>query len=423
MDTPQKILINLPHSPGIYIYKNKEGAIIYVGKAKDLKKRVTQYFQRDDAVGDKTATLVNQIHQIKTISTDNEFDALLLEAKLIRELLPKYNVISRDDKSPLYIVITKEMLPRILWLRKTSFSHYPNAVLFGPFQSGRVARSVMRQIRHIIPYCTQSRRNGKSCFYSHIGLCDPCPSTVVTKQETKRYRGNIRKIISILSGKSLSLLHQLEKEMRKIAALNHFEEAQILKNRISGLRELLQRHFDPSIYIQNETFTLDIRREEQESMQKVLLIPSIHRIECIDISNTQGTYATGSLVVFIDGLASTNEYRRFKILTKDAPNDFAMISEVVRRRFAHPEWPNPDLLVIDGGKGQLAAASAAPVPIIGLTKRFEEIIVPDRDDWKILKLPLSHKGLQLLMRVRDESHRFALAYHRLLRSRAFLPKI
>jgi len=423
MDTPQKILANLPHTPGIYIYQDGEGITIYVGKAKNLKRRVTQYFQRDDAVGEKTALLVSQIHDIKTISTDSEFDALLLEAKLIREFLPKYNVISRDDKSPLYIAITKETLPQILWLRRTSLSQHPKAAFFGPFQSGRVARNVMRKIRHIIPYCSQKQRNGKPCFYSYIGLCGPCPCAIMSQQEINMYRNNIRKIISILSGKSLNLLHQLEQDMRKKAALNQFEEAQILKNQVSGLRELLQRHFDPAMYVQNETFTQDIRNDEQESLQALLHIPSIHRIECIDISNTQGKNATGSLVVFIDGIPATHDYRRFKIRSKDVPNDFAMIAEVVRRRFSHPEWPPPDLLVIDGGKGQLAAASAAPVPMIGLAKRFEEIIVPDGDHWKTLKLSLSNTGLQLLMRIRDESHRFALRYHRLLRSRAFLPKI
>jgi excinuclease ABC subunit C len=154
----------------------------------------------------------------------------------------------------------------------------------------------------------------------------------------------------------------------------------------------------------------------------------IHRIECIDISNTMGMYATGSLVVLIDGLPSNSDYRRFKIRTKEAPNDFAMVAEVLRRRLKHTEWDYPELLLIDGGKGQVGMAQKVlneanvSIPIIGLAKRFEEIIVPVGDDWKTLRLPMSDKGLQMLMRIRDESHRFALRYHRLLRSRAFLPK-
>lgn len=423
MDTIKKTLTQLPRLPGVYIYKDKQNNTLYVGKAKDLKKRVSSYFQRDDAIGAKTSLLVSQIDQIKIIPTHNEFDALLLEAKLIRKFLPKYNAISRDDKSPLYLAITKETLPRILWVRKTSLSQFSTATFFGPFQSGRVARNLLRQIRRIIPYCTQKQRNGKPCFYSHIGLCDPCPCAITKRKDIEIYRHNIRKIITILSGKSLKLLHDLERQMRAVASENRFEEAQVLKNRIQGLRGLLEHHFDPAMYVQNDMFLVDIRTEERESLQELLHIPHIYRIECIDISNTQGKYSTGSLVVFADGVAQTREYRRFRIRSKEAPNDVAMIAEVVKRRFAHPEWAMPDLLVIDGGKGQLRAASAAPVPIIGLAKRFEEIIVPEGDNWKVLKLPMYHKGLQLLMRVRDESHRFALTYHRLLRSRAFLSKI
>lgn len=419
METPKETIKKLPHTPGVYIYKNRTGITLYVGKAKDLKKRVSQYFQRSETLDEKTALLVAQISHIDWIQTDSEFDALLLEANLIRTYLPKYNVISRDDKSPLYIAITHEPLPRILWLRKTSLVQQAKAIIFGPFQSGRVARTILRQLRHIIPYCTQKKRNGTACFYTHIGLCDPCPSRALTIEQAKIYRNNIRKIVAILSGKSLTLLHTLEREMIAKAAKNQFEEAQILKTRVEGLKGLLARHFDPHVYIQNETFAADVREDERMSLEKALHIPNIHKIECIDISNTGGTYSTGSLVVLIDGIPSTGDYRRFKIRTYEAPNDFAMIAEVVKRRFSHPEWPMPDLLVIDGGKGQVAAASVAPVPVIGLAKRFEEIIVGEQT----LRLPLDDRGLQLLMRIRDESHRFALAYHRLLRKKAFLPRV
>jgi len=150
----------------------------------------------------------------------------------------------------------------------------------------------------------------------------------------------------------------------------------------------------------------------------------ITRIECIDISNIHGKHSTGSLVVLLNAIPSTSDYRRFKIRTKDAPNDTAMIAEVLRRRLKHTEWPYPQLLVVDGGKGQVAAAvtvlGSLAIPVIGFAKRFEEIIVPMGSDWKIIRLPVSHKGLHLLQRIRDESHRFALRYHRLLRSRAFL---
>lgn len=437
MDTPRQTLTSLTHLPGVYLYKDTHGSVLYVGKAKDLKKRVSQYFRKDNAAGDKTALLVSQVYQIKTIPTDSEFDALLLESKLIRELLPKYNAISRDDKSPLYVAITiKETLPRILWLRKTALSLYPKATTFGPFQSGRVARGILHDLRRIIPYCTAKQRNGKPCFYTHLGLCDPCPSVIslmqdspVRKQLTKMYRTNIRNIVAILSGKSLTLLHTWERRMEWEARNEHFEEAQQLKTLVDHLRELHKRHFDPHLYIQNEGFMQDVRSQEREMLENALQevypgMQPIVRVECIDISHTYGTHATGSMVVLINGLPSTSDYRRFRIRTRDAPNDIAMIAEVLKRRLRHTEWEYPQLLVIDGGKGQVAAASAAlrslSIPVIGLAKRFEEIIVPMGKEFKIIRLPISHKGLQLLQRIRDESHRFALRYHRLLRQKAFL---
>jgi excinuclease ABC subunit C len=440
METPQETLALLPHQPGIYLYKDKTGQILYVGKAKDLKKRVSQYFQKE--VEGKTSILVSQIHSIETIKTDSEFDALLLEAKLIRTHLPKFNIIARDDKSPLYIVITMdEELPRILWLRKTALEGYPKATLFGPFQSGKMVRTILRQIRAIVPYCSAKVRDGKPCFYTHLGLCGPCPSAVSKMENSserqilvRTYRNNIRKIISILSGKSLVLLHDMEKEMQQFAKKEEFENAQNMKLKVTSLHELLARHFDPHVYMQNETFAQDIRVEEALALKDALqnVYPNmepIERVECIDISNTMGKHATGSLVVLINGIPSTGEYRRFKIRLKDAPNDFAMVAEVLKRRLKHVEWDYPELLVIDGGKGQVGAAKKIledmniSIPLIGLAKRFEEIIVPHNEGWKVIKLPISHKGLHLLQRIRDESHRFALRYHRLLRSRAFLPKI
>jgi excinuclease ABC subunit C len=440
METPQETVKSLPPAPGVYLYINEIGETIYVGKAKNLKKRVSQYFQRDDAIGDKTTTLVSQIHRIKTIVTDSGFDALLLEAKLIREFLPKYNVISRDDKSPLYIVITtRELLPRILWMRRTSLEAYSDATIFGPFQSARTVRSLLHDVRRVIPYCTQKTRSGKPCFYTHLGLCEPCPSLLSKMEDSSKrkkllslYRSNIRKIVAILSGKSLGLLRALEKDMKIYAQSQQYELAQKRKEQIAALHGLLERHFDPHVYMQNEAFARDIRKEEAESLRRVLRevyphIPPIHRIECIDISNTLGKNATGSLVVLLDGQPATSEYRRFKIRTKDAPNDFAMVSEVLKRRLAHEEWDLPQLLVIDGGKGQVHAAKkvleehGVTVALIGLAKRFEEIVVPVGDGWRIIKLPVSHIGLHMLERIRDESHRFALRYHRLLRSRAFLP--
>jgi excinuclease ABC subunit C len=425
MAIPKDEVKKLPHAPGVYMYRDANGAILYIGKAKDLKQRVSQYFRRDVEAGDKTKILVSHIANIETILTTSEFDALLLEAKLIHDNTPKYNVVLKDDKSPLYILLTfSEPFPHVLTVRKSDLPKKINKqdTLFGPFQSTGVVRSLLRQLRHTIPYCTQKRRTGKPCFYSHLGLCNPCPSASGTDRTV--YRRNIFRIKNILSGKSDTVLRNLEKEMRAAAGDQKFEDALALRNHIRNLRYMMQKQYDPMVYMTGDTGIEDIYRIELESLRSTLLpyIPQLHRlhrIECIDISNTGGMQATGSLVVLTDGRKDTGEYKRFRIRRDNAPNDTAMIAEVVTRRFSHPEWPEPDLLVIDGGKGQVRAAKNAPVPVIGLAKRFEEIIVPIGSGWKIIRISYTSAALHVLERIRDEAHRFAVRYHRLLRKKAF----
>jgi len=422
METPQETLKNLPHTPGIYIYKNQNGVILYIGKAKDLKKRVAQYFSRDDAVGEKTDRLVSQISRIETIQTVSELDALLLEAALIRQHRPKYNVVLKDDKSPLYILLTlSEPLPHVLTIRKNDLPAKIKSqdALFGPFQSAGVVRSLLRALRHTIPYCTQKRRTGTPCFYAHIGLCDPCPSDKHT--DAKVYRKNIFRLKNILSGKSNTVLKELEKDMNAFAKENRFEEAASLRNHIRNLYGMLAKRYDPVVYMRLGAAE-DIYATELAALEHVLGIHPLTRIECFDISNTSGTHATGSMVVLTDGKKDTDEYRRFRIRRKNTPNDFAMMKEVITRRFTHSEWPTPTLIVVDGGKGQLTAVKEviSGIPVIGLAKRFEEIIVPlPGNTWKVLRLDLTSPALHVLERIRDEAHRFAITYHRLLRKKAF----
>lgn len=422
METPQETLKKLPHSPGVYIYKNAEGVIIYIGKAKNLKKRVSQYWQRD-AVGPKTQLLVSQIASISTIQTASELDALLLEAKLIHDNAPKYNVVLKDDRSPLYILLTlSERLPHVLTMRRSDLPEKINKqdALFGPFQSAGVVRSLLRALRHTIPYCTQKNRTGKPCFYAHIGLCNPCPSSA--ECDTHIYRQNIFRLKKILSGKSNTVLKDLEKDMRQAAAANRFEEAAMLRNHIQNLYSMLAKTYDPMLYISSDAAVDDIYANELSELSTILHVPRLHRIECFDISNTGGTNATGSMVVLTDGRKNTDEYRRFKIRRQHTPNDFAMMAEMLTRRMTHTEWPKPDLIVIDGGKGQIHAVKELipDIPVIGLAKRFEEIIIPlAHDKWKVLRLDFTSPALHVLERVRDEAHRFAITYHRLLRKRSF----
>jgi excinuclease ABC subunit C len=214
--------------------------------------------------------------------------------------------------------------------------------------------------------------------------------------------------------------------MHGAARKQNFEDAAALRNHIQNLRYMLQKQYDPMMYITGNTGVENIYEKELGSLRQTLLpyIPNLmalHRIECIDISNTGGNQATGSLVVLTDGHKDTSQYKRFRIRMENAPNDVAMIAEVVTRRFAHPEWGTPDLFIVDGGKPQVKAATnvISTIPIIGLAKRFEEIVVPQGSEWKIIRIPYTSPALHVLERIRDEAHRFAITYHRLLRKKAF----
>lgn len=473
----QKTLKTIPERPGIYIYKNSSKEIIYIGKAVNLAKRVKQYFQRDDAVGDKTPLLVSEIATIDTIETDSEFDALLLEAKLIKEFQPKYNVIAKDDKSPLYIIFRFDHeLPTISFGRKPKQTISPgdthaiavqqSALLdqtnkkyvqfvkdegqhigedteiyyFGPFQSAKTARNLMRSLRRVVPYCTQKQRTGKKCFYTHLGLCDPCPSYISKcenspeqKLLTKVYRQHIFRLRDILLGKSVEVVSEMEKEMTIFSDQHQYEQAASLRNQLDALRALFSKRYDPSVYVQSDTLIQELKDEELQELIGTLkpYYPNLHaieRIECYDISNIMGTHATASMVVLTHGIVDKQEYKKFKIRTLNTPNDFAMMQEVIGRRITHPEWTKPNLIVIDGGKGQVHAAQKAieednsnefaNIPIIGLAKRFEEIIVPFHGDWKTIRIPYNSGALKLLQKIRDEAHRFAITYHKLLRSKS-----
>jgi excinuclease ABC subunit C len=432
-----RLLGALPAYAGVYLYADNKGQVIYVGKAKNLKNRVSSYFYRSDALGYKTQFLVKQIRQVTVIPTVSEFDAILLEAKLIFAYCPKYNSISKDDKSRLYIKLDlKEKFPTVTFIRKKAFDK--TSVIFGPFPSTRDARLIMRSIRRIIPYCTQRIKTGKPCFYSHLGLCNPCPSQIVgltdkdeMKNQTRLYRQHINKIKNILSGQSEKVRLYLEKEMVKSANNRQFEQAKIIRDQLMFLNQLHQRQYDPLNYLKNDSEISYLSEDALSKLHKILSpycpgLAKLKRVECVDISNTAGTLSTGSVVVFIDGLADTSKYRRFKIRHQSGPDDFMMIREVVSRRLAHPEWDMPDLLVIDGGKGQLSVArqSLAGLPekicLVALAKRREEIIVFHKSGFQTLKLELNNPALQFLMRLRDEAHRFALAYHRKMRAISFI---
>lgn len=437
METVKETLARLPHAPGVYLFKNIDGVVIYVGKAIDLARRVRQYFGKrsDDR---KTEQLVGNINRIEIRKTLTEFDALLLEASLIHSLQPRYNSIAKDDRSPLYIVIAlHDKLPRVFVSRKNALKNYhPKDFILGPFLSGRVVRQLLRDLRHVVPYCTQTRRNGRPCFYTHLGLCDPCPSVIsairsmANKQsQIRTYRKNIYRLVAILRGKASRVLHDMETSMRSLAGQNKFEQAAMIKSQLEALQHMYGRAHSPM------TFEYPPANERSEALGRLRdalatyypMMGNLMRIECVDISNLAGSDASGSLTVLIGGIPEPSAYRRFRIRSTATPNDSAMIEEVVKRRLTHAEWPFPDLLVVDGGKGQVLRAkrtidaTGLNIPVIGLAKRFEEIIVPAEVGFKTVRLRFSDPALHLLQVVRDEAHRFALRYHKTLERTRWIP--
>lgn len=413
-------LKNLPNLPGVYIYRNIAGEIIYVGKAINLKKRVSQYFSRDDALGPKTATLVSQINSIETRVVGSEIEALILESSLIKKHLPKYNSLMRDDRSYLYIVVTHDTLPIIYSIHKSGLP--TNADIFGPFPSASDVKSLLKTIRHIFPYYTKKHSKAE-CLYCHLGLCPgPNISKVI-------YKKTINKIRKILNGKFTLLRRQLILEMNIYSKHLKYEQSLILKKQIDSLDYIVNGWKNLSNLFTEINLDDDISSravlELQTTLKPYLSINKLHRIECYDISQFGTKYFVGSMTVAIDGKLDNSQYRQFKIgvIVSEArqPNDQFMIREIVYRRLKHPEWGTPDLIIVDGGKPQVSSISLlksekliSDISFIGLAKKFETIIIKKDDNFIEINLPENSSALNLLKNLRNEAHRFANRYRKKL---------
>ncbi len=427
-DSLKETLKSLPEKPGVYLYHDAGNKIIYVGKAINLKNRVRSYFQSPDKLGPKTAALVANIERIEYWEVDSEIEALLLEAELIKLHKPRYNIILKDDKSYLYIKIsTNEEIPRISTARRENIE---GVTYFGPFPSAQTAKNVLKTIRRVFPYCSCSpgQNTQKACFYNHINLC-PAPRAGLVSPEAYKDQ-YIKQITLFLSGKKKLVIKEIEKEMNTAAKDLRFEDASKLKKKLDDLIYITQSVRKPADYIENPNLVEDQRIKVLEELQahinKYINLPTLpNRIECYDISNIQGKEAVGAMVVFTNAQPDKGEYRKFKIRTKDTPDDFTMMSEMLRRRLNN-DWELPDLIVIDGGKGQLQAALdtlkevGATIPAISLAKRLEEIYFKVEGDFEKILLPRNSKPLQLLQHMRDEAHRFGITFHRSLRSKKLL---
>jgi len=542
-------LDNLPRLPGVYQFKNAEGKIIYVGKAKILRNRVRSYFQKGHNHDPKTKIMVSKIADLEVIVTDTEMEALILENTLIKKLKPRYNIDLRDDKSYPYIVITHEEFPRIFPTRKI---RQDGSKYFGPYTDVKTMRFALKSVRDIfqirscrLPLTVDSiaKKKWKICLDYHIHKCGgPCEG-FVSREE---YNEMISQIEKLLEGKTGTLLKQLADEMAIYSERLEFEKAAEAKKRIEAIRiysdkqkivslELIERdiiaavsegddgcgvifkvrdgkligkqHFylsnvsdrsesemiqtlieryymksdyvPPEIFLSaepadrefvedllksrsrnvkivvptdgddlklirmcraNAKFMLDELKIQKEkgketiphtlqALQRDLHLPAPpRRIECFDNSNIQGSDPVASMVVFVDGKPRKSDYRKFKIKTVVGPDDFASMEEVIERRYTRVKNEGgqfPDLVVVDGGKGQLSSAveilrqiGIENQPIIGLAKRLEEVFVPGESE--SILLPRTSSGLKLLQHLRDEAHRFAITFHRSLREKRII---
>lgn len=358
------------------------------------------------------------------ILVESEFEALLLEASLIKKKQPKYNIRLKDDKSSLYIKITQEIYPRVFASRKGEGG-------FGPFPKTKTVRSVLRTLRRIFPFRSCRQLPSKPCLYFYLKLC-PGICFRHSRAEEKSYRKTILYLQGLLNQKRKKVIESLKKEMEKAAREENFELAKDLRDKIWQIDWLIKKRHTADEYLENPHLLSELRQKELLDLAQILKVrSSLRRIEGFDISNIVGKMATGGMVVFLDGEEDKSFYRRFRIKTKKTPDDVAMVKEVLSRRLKHQEWQFPDLIFIDGGKGQVAGAIKVlnklnlKIPVVGLVKRIETLIVPElkmkseklKVEFVEVNLPQDSPALNLLKRIRDEAHRFARSYHLKLRER------
>lgn len=408
-----------------------------MGKANNLKRRVSSYLGKKTDLGPRTTLLVGKIAKIEHTIVESELEALLLEANLIKKYEPQFNVRWTDGKAYPFIKITVNVaFPAVLQSRKIDDS---KALFFGPFPNIGEVRHILKWVRRIFPYQSVRNHVKKHCLYFHLGLC-PCPP-LMSQEDIAAYRRSIRYIIQFLQGQKEVLVKTLEREMKIASKKEDFEAAASVKRQIDTIRLIARPFHMPSSYVDNPNLASDEAEKNTGSLKTVLneyglTVSRLSRIECYDISNIQGKEATGSMVVATNGQIDKSQYRRFKIRLKNTPDDVAMHREMLTRRLKHNEWQLPDLIVIDGGEAQVSVTTkiiaefSLAIPIIGLAKRLEEVIIPKnlglhlrgaKLNFQKVALPRDHRALKLLQRLRDESHRFALSYHRELRRKIFLP--
>ncbi len=387
---------NLPETAGVYIMKNAAGDILYVGKAVNLRRRVSSYFLRPH--DSRIESLVHEIASIDHKNTDTAIEALILESQLIKRYMPPYNIKEKDDKSFLYVVFTKDAFPRVLLVRGKDLSG-DEGELYGPFVSASSARAALAVIRKIFPWsdhAEEGKKGGKPCFNCQIGLCPAVCIGGITKAD---YAKNIRNLKLFFKGEKKKIIRSLEADMKMYAKTLQFEKAEAAKRKLFALEHIQE--------------TALIGKEDYVS-------GPAGRIEGYDISNISGTNAVGAMVVFTDGVPDKAEYRTFNIRTVKGPDDVGMMREVLTRRFENKVWPLPDGILVDGGLGQVHMAREVlhefnlKIPVVGIAKGA------DRKNNVFIGTMPKCGTKEIMIRVRDEAHRFSRARHIRRRANDFL---
>lgn len=430
-------LKTLPTSPGVYFHRAKSGEIIYIGKAANLKNRVRQYFRNSKNLDLKTVALVSEIADVDWMVVDSEIEALFLEAEMIRRYRPKYNILLRDDKSMVYIRIDYDSdYPTVTTTRRPLDD---KARYYGPFLSVASLRQAMKLLRRAFPYASKKQNGQKRVsLYYHLGLD---PGLEEGRTSLKDYRSNLRKLMAVISGRKKQIESEIKKEMDLAAKRQDYELAARYRNQLLALNNLSKQ-----VIFSDKEF-LDISKDhalnEMVELFSMNNFPKV--IEAYDISHMQGSDVVASMVVFSNGVPNKRNYRKFKMHINQN-DDFYNMHETLSRRLKPNHlkaWGRPNLVLIDGGKGQLEAAIKArdesdcsDIPFIGLAKRHEQIVIhktksniqvndkvlnrlggflSETNDFTLVDLPHSTNLIKLLQRIRDESHRFAVSYHSVLK--------
>ena len=431
----------LPKAPGVYLMKDAAGVVLYVGKAACLPDRVSSYFLPSVAasgeLGPKKQPMLDLITEFECIECEGEWEALLTENRLIKDLHPRFNARLTDGKSFPYLVITlQDDFPGVFITRDLGNSRFRGAKVLGPFTNVYALRESVQLLQRVFQFRTcdmeiveedQTRRHFRPCLLYPIKQCTaPCAAKI----DKEAYRSDINRFIRFLESKRSVMLRQMTRDMQQASADQQYERAAVLRDQISAISKLDQRgkrsqHWQPEI----ESFHVDPRKG-LESLRKTLgLDEPIRCVECIDIAHLQGGETVGAKVCFIDGRPLKNEYRRYRIQSA-ANDDYLSIREVILRRYREAGQGQelyPDLIIIDGGLGQLHAAMDAfcelnvrPPLVIALAKKQELLYTHSRSE--PIRLSCHNHGLQLCQAIRDEAHRFAQHYHHILRRKKVIGK-